>query len=314
MNFKSLILFCLAYFSIAYSFAQTEEIVKLPIPNGELEGTLLIPKSNNQKVPVVLIIAGSGPTDRNGNNSIMENNSLKMLAEGLLEYEIANLRYDKRGVGASQNIAINEIDLRFEDFIEDAKLWVDFLEKDERFNQVIVAGHSEGALIGKVVAQKENVAKFISLAGVGETADKILRRQLQEQPAIVWEASEAILDSLTQGILVEEVPTMLLSLFCPSVQPYLISWFQYNPQEEIAKLDKPVLIVQGSTDLQVGFQDAEMLSKSNPNAELFIIEGMNHIFKKAPLDRTENFKTYYEAELPLIVGFIEILIDFILED
>ncbi|MEN8250056.1 MAG: alpha/beta fold hydrolase [Bacteroidota bacterium] len=293
------------------SFSQTEEIVSIEVDSCKLEGTLLLPISK-KKMPVALIIAGSGPTDRDGNNPMMKNNSLKMLAEGLADNGIASLRYDKRGVGKSAYAGSKEIDLRFEHYVEDAKSWVDFLIDDKRFRDIIITGHSEGSLLGMIAAQNKHVDKFVSLAGVGRPAADILREQLGAQPPIVLETADPILAKLENGETSDDVPPGLFTLFRPSVQPYLISWFKYNPAKEIAHLDKPVLLIQGTTDIQVKTRDAELLSNSNTKAEIEIIEGMNHVLKPSVIDRMENIKTYnnpdlslHEALVPTIVSFIE---------
>lgn len=291
-------------------FAQMEELITLNTGTGDLEGTLLVP-DGSEKPPVALIIAGSGPTDRNGNNAMMTNNSLKMLAAGLAENGIASLRYDKRGIGKSQSATVKESDLRFENYIDDARQWLELLKKDERFGAVIVIGHSEGSLIGMIAARQANVGKFVSLAGVGESANATIRRQLSSQPPFVMEQAGPVLEKLEQGETVAEVPQFLAALFRPSVQPYLISWFQYDPQTEIAKMDQPVLIIQGTTDIQVTVGDAESLAKANPKAEKQLIEGMNHILKEAPADPQQNVQTYNQPELPLKSGVIELIAGFI---
>jgi len=308
--YKSELLLLILIFSAINLSAQSEEIITLDTGSGELEGTLLSPNLD-KKFPLALIIAGSGPTDRDGNNPMMTNNSLKMLATGLAENGIATLRYDKRGVAKSANAGLKEIDLRFENYAEDASKWLELLRKDNRFNEIIVIGHSEGSLIGMLAANNDIVDKFVSIAGVGRLAADILREQLQGQPAVVLDASLPILDKLEAGETVEDIPPMLLSLFRPSVQPYMISWFQYNPKDEIAKLKKPVLIIQGTTDIQVKVFDAEQLAEGNSNSKLQIIDGMNHVLKEAVSDRQKNIETYSNPDLPLINGLVDAIANFI---
>jgi hypothetical protein len=292
--------------------AQSETIVHLETKTGTLEGSLLIPDGKTG-IPVALIIAGSGPTDRDGNNPAMKNNSLKLLATELMNNGIASLRYDKRGIGKSRKAGLKEIDLRFENYIEDAKDWIDLLRKDKRFSQIIVIGHSEGSLIGMIASQEKDVEKFISIAGVGQSADKTLKEQLKAQPPTVLEMSSPIIDKLVQGETVKDINPMLHSLFRPSVQPYLISWFKYDPQKEIAKLKKPILIIQGTTDIQVSTDDAKMLAEGNRGAEKKIIKGMNHIFKESELDRVKNIQTYNQPELPIKPDLTEAIVGFIRE-
>lgn len=152
------------------TFKESPLILKINID--QLFGTLTTPDLKT-KYPVALIISGSGPTDRNGNNPMMKNNSLKMLAEALAKNGIASLRYDKRGIGESKAAAANEQTLVFENYTEDAKSWINLLKQDKRFSEVIVIGHSEGSLIGMIAGAKAN--KFISIAGPGESADKLIK-------------------------------------------------------------------------------------------------------------------------------------------
>ena len=162
-----------------------------------------------------------------------------------------------------------------------------------------------------IAAKESEVDGFISLAGVGETADKVLLRQLKSQPPFVYNYAAPRIDSLRQGLLLHEVDPMYNSLFRPSVQPYLISWFAYDPQKEISKLEIPIVLIQGTTDIQVEVNDAELLAKAAPWAQLTILEGMNHILKNADSDRQKNLATYYQPDLPLHDGLIEVIIDFI---
>lgn len=309
MKYIFLLFFCFA--SSNGIVAQTvEKAVTLETSTGVLEGTLLYPESSMEPM-VVLIVPGSGPTDRNGNNPMMSNNAYKMIAEGLAENNIASLRIDKRGIGASASAMGKEIDLRFEIYIEDIKAWVTFLNKDTRFNEVVIAGHSEGSLIGMIAAQEKGVAKFISIAGPGEPAGKTLGEQLQAQPDYVKDQAMPILDKLIQGETQDSVPPMLNALFRPSVQPYIISWFKYDPKEEIAKLTCPVLILQGTTDIQVAVRDADNLALGNRNATKVILDGMNHILKNAEADRTKNIATYSDPNLPLHSELLKAMVDFI---
>jgi alpha-beta hydrolase superfamily lysophospholipase len=273
---------------------------------------MLVPPAKG-KIPVALLIAGSGPTDRDGNNPRMKNNALKMLAEALYKNGIASLRYDKRGIGASKPAGLKESELRFDTYIRDAVGWVQQLKQDKRFSSLVVIGHSQGSLIGMVAAQNPAVDKFISLEGAGEPIYDVLRKQLENQPDPVRKPAYSILDSLENGHRVKNVPPMLQTLFRPSIQPYLISWFRYHPQEEIAKLHKPVLIVQGTTDIQVSQTDAENLKKADPAAKLLIIKGMNHILKNAPANRQQNIKTYFDPDLPLNKELVEGVVKFIKE-
>ncbi|MEM8765540.1 MAG: alpha/beta hydrolase [Bacteroidota bacterium] len=305
--------FILLCFSIALSHAQNqEEAIELEIENGSVKGTLLVPQTD-KKLPVALIIAGSGPTDRNGNNMMMTNNHLKLLAEGLAEKGIASLRYDKRGVGKSALQNFDELDLRFEDYANDAVGWLRQLQSDTRFSKLILIGHSEGSLLGMLACQHVNVTQFISLAGAGQNASALLKEQLGKQSPSLLEEALPIFDKLEHGETVEEVPMPLFSIFRPSVQPYMISWIKYDPKMEISKLEVPILIIHGTTDIQLEVSEAKLLSEGNPKAQLKIIEGMNHILKEADEAYLPNLQTYSNPDLPLAKGLMDLLADFILE-
>jgi pimeloyl-ACP methyl ester carboxylesterase len=289
------------------TFKETNVTLKINID--QLYGTLTVP-DDVKKCPVALIIAGSGPTDRNGNNPMMKNNSLKMLAEALAKNGIASLRFDKRGIGESKASAVTESSLVFENYTEDAKSWINFLKQDKRFTQLTVIGHSEGSLIGMIAGAKAN--KFISIAGAGEPADKLLKSQISSKSnKQVEDMTFPIIDSLKAGNKVNKVDPLLNSLFRASIQPYLISWFKCDPQIEIKKLTVPVLIIQGNNDLQVSVKDAENLSQANKNAELVIIDKMNHVLKIIDGDKQANIASYNNENLPVSETMINKIVSFI---
>jgi len=303
------ILLCFLFAAI-FTLAQ-EEIIVLETPTGNIEGTLLLPSKEN--IPLVLIIAGSGPTDRDGNSGSLKNNSLKMLAQGLYDNNIASFRFDKRGIAKSAKAMISEEYLRLEHYIRDVQQWFLLLKKDSRFSSVIILGHSEGSLIGMIASQDVFPEKFISLAGPGVSMQATLRRQLADQPPYVLSMSLPIIEELEKGKTVDSVPPLINSLFRPSVQPYLISSFKYDPAVEISKVKSPILIVQGTTDIQIQVEDAKKLAAANSNSELVIIEGMNHILKEADANRFLNMRTYGDPNLELKQGLIESITSFIVD-
>ncbi|SHF19898.1 hypothetical protein SAMN05444274_10415 [Mariniphaga anaerophila] len=289
----------------------TSEIV-LKTSTGDIHGTLTIP--NHSKVSkVVLIVAGSGPTDRNCNSSLgIHTDAYKMLSRDFAKNGIASLRFDKRGIGESRQAMTGESELRFETYVTDVVSWISLLKSDKRFSSIVLLGHSEGSLIGMIAAGQTNVAGFISISGAGKPADKILQEQLQKQlPPQLLQQSNLILDSLKAGKTVSNVNPALATLFRPSVQPYMISWIKYDPTTEIGKLKIPALIIQGTTDLQVSEEDAKLLSASKPDAELLIVENMNHVLKEAGEEIQQNMATYRNPDLPLKPGLAEEIVSFI---
>lgn len=265
-----------------------------------LFGTLEMP-AGSEFCPVALIIAGSGPTDRDGNNPIAgSNNGLKMLAEGLAEQGVASLRFDKRGVGQSGKAGAKEEDLRFDTYVDDAVDWCAQLRENSRFSHLLIVGHSEGALIATIAGRKARANGVVSIAGTADAAYLLILDQLKPKlPDALYRQSEAIVARLQRGERAEPVPPELHVLFRPSVQPYLISWFKYDPVVELRKLGVPVLIVHGTTDIQVPTDSAHRLSMANAKAEKAIIEGMNHILKIVPDDVQQQIKSYGDPTLPV---------------
>ena len=286
--------------------------ISLDTGNGELFGSLLLPKSDTP-VPVVLIISGSGPTDRDGNNPEGgRNDSLKRLAWVLAKHNIASVRYDKRGVAASLAATPDERNLSVEAYVADAVAWSHKLAADPRLGPLILLGHSEGALIASLAAPQANAAAVISLAGSARPIDQVLRQQLGNRlPPPLMLRSNELLDSLKAGRPAPNVPPQLQVIFRPSVQPYLISLFRQDPAQAFAALKMPALIIQGSHDIQVSVDDARQLKAAKPDAELALIEGMNHVMRIVPNDVKRQLASYKDPNLPLaaelstrILGFI----------
>jgi len=300
-------LFCL---TIA-AFSQEKKVDNQEIEvNSLIKGTLFSPEKVSSKTKLVILIAGSGPTNRSGNSTIGGiNNSLKYLAEGLARNGFAVFSYDKRIFAQMINKTIDEKTLSFEDFINDAKDVVTYFKAQKKYAKIIIAGHSEGSLIG-MVASKTNVDGYVSLAGAGRPIDEVLSEQIAKNSPSIKEAADKDLALLKEGKTFENKNPMLASLFRESVQPYMISWIKYNPQEEIKKLQLPILIINGTKDIQVPPSDAELLHKANPKSTLKIIENMNHIFKEIKVDE-DNVKSYSDPKLPVIPELIEVMTSFI---
>ena len=286
--------------------------ISLDTGSGELFGSLLLPQSA-KPVPVVLIIAGSGPTDRNGNSAEgSRNDSLKRLAWDLARHNIASVRYDKRGVAASLKATPDERNLTLDAYVADAVAWGKSLKADPRFGPLIVLGHSEGALVAALAAPELDPAGVVSLSGSARPVDQVIRQQLADHlpPALLLRSNQ-ILDRLKAGQVDADVPDPLQGIFRPSVQPYLISLFRADPAAAFARLNMPALIVQGTTDLQVGVADAEKLKQAKPDAELAVIPGMNHVMRIVPNDVKQQLSSYNNPQLPLADALGRRLVSFI---
>ncbi|MES2268228.1 MAG: alpha/beta hydrolase [Bacteroidota bacterium] len=298
--------------SITMDPSLKESPVLLKTFSGSISGTLTMPVNASGKIPVVVIIAGSGPTDRDGNSPKLglNGNTYKMLANELGKNGIASLRYDKRLVGQSITTT-KEKQLRFEDYVDDAVGLVNLLSEDKRFSKVIVLGHSEGSLVGILSIRDQPVNAFISVAGAGRSADIIVTEQMKAYPKFIQDNFKTMLDSLKKGKFTDNIDPKLYPIARPDIQPYLMSWFRYSPAREMKKVKIPVLIVQGTTDIQVPATDADLLKKAKSDAVLLMIPNMNHILKEAPADKEQNTATYNKPDLPLKPELVTGVVNFI---
>jgi hypothetical protein len=291
--------------------AQKEDTLFIKIDSVKIHSVLTQPKEN-QPTPLVIFIAGSGPTDLNGNSAMTQNNSLLYLSDSLVKKGMATFRFDKRGIAKSAYKGFKEKNLTIDRYVNDLVSIVQYAKKEKGFRDIYLLGHSEGSLIALIALQQIEVDGFISLAGAGSPADEILRGQLKPKlPEAFYSKVEIIIDSLKQGHRVKNVSPQLYNLFRPSVQPYMISWFKYNPVELIRKIDCPVLVINGTKDLQVGVKEAEKLAKASNNAKLVNIKNMNHVLKTIEGGQSENIKAYSNPELPVNQKLVQTITEFI---
>lgn len=294
---------------VQLTFAQMNPYTENMISVNELiDGSLTLPE-NIENPPLVILIQGSGPTDRDGNQMMMKNDASKKIAHQLAENGIASYRFDKR-IFKMTKFKIKEEDLRFEDFVTDVNSILEYFKADKKFDKIILAGHSEGSLIGMLAAQ-QGADAFISLAGPGRSIDKIVVEQLAKQSEELSENARQAFDEIIETGNTVNYSPYLESIFRPSVQPYIASWMKYDPVPEIAKLEIPILIINGSFDLQVDTTDAEILNAAAPNSKLVILKNMNHIFREINGENLENTKAYNEPNRPLHPELIPVLTDFI---
>ncbi|MEM1439530.1 MAG: alpha/beta fold hydrolase [Pseudomonadota bacterium] len=298
---------------LAIPAAARDEAVVVDVGDTKLHGTLELPRRD--PIAAAVIISGSGPTDRDGNSAILpgKNNSLRYLAEALADKRIASLRYDKRMIGESANQNIIEADLRFDHFADDAVKLAAYL--GERTDvPVFLIGHSEGGQIALTAAEREAFAGVAVLAGPGEHPADLIASQLARQiPPDLFEDSVRTLDALRAGNLVDDPPAQLSVLFRKSIQPYLVSWFRYDPPKQAANIDEPLLLIYGTTDIQVDVSNGEALAAAHADARLVIIEGMNHVLKMVSGTPAEQMPSYSDPDLPLADGVARAITSFVTE-
>lgn len=290
-----------------------ETPVALPSQPAPLHGTLLTPEGAPKAVAVML--PGSGPTDRNGEGPGNRSASTRLMAEALAGRGIATLRMDKRGVGESRAAMTAEADVRFDTMVEDALAWTAEAVRQTGLPCAWLIGHSEGALVALVAAQRAEapICGLVLVAGAGRPAGDVLREQLNASlPDALKPDAMRALDNLEAG-RTTQAPEALAAVFRPSVQPYLMSWLPLDPAKLAADYGGPILIVQGDHDIQIPMSDAERIAAAQPRAELARFEGMNHVLKIAPADRAGNIATYADPDLPLAPGVAEAVGGFILK-
>ncbi len=270
------------------------------IAAGELHGTMINARNSD---PVVLMVPGSGPTDRDGNNPMgMKTDAYKLLAEGLSEERISTVRVDKRGMFGSAGAGDPNVSSP-QAYVDDIHAWIDAIKTERGSKCVFLLGHSEGALMVSLAAEgRKDVCGLILVSGMGRKMGDVIREQLTSNPANAPVLGQALgaLSELQAGrhVDVTGMHPALLPLFNAKVQEYLISMFAIDPVEAVRKAKKDTLIVQGERDLQVSVADARLLDKA-PHTQLRLIGHMNHVLKDAPEDRAGNIATYSNPSLPL---------------
>lgn len=284
-------------------------------PEGPLAGTLI---EAGEKAPVVLIVPGSGPTDRDGNNAMgVTAAPYRLLSEALAAKGVSTVRIDKRGMFGSKGAWADPNAVTIDDYAEDVLSWVQRIRKLTATPCVWVLGHSEGGIITlAAVQQAPDICGIILVASPGRKMGDILREQLRANPAnapVLNDAMSAI-SKLEQGERVEVsgMHTALQGLFAPAVQPFLIDFMAKDPAKLASQITKPMLIVNGGRDLQIQSSDAQALAAAQPNAKVAVIPSMNHVLKDvATDDRAANFATYADASLPVNEMLVEEIAAFV---
>ena len=299
--------------------APAESEIEAAGPNGPLKGLWLA--ADKPDAPVVLIIPGSGPTDRNGNSLHgLQTDTYKLLAQGLAARGIASVRIDKRGLYSSHAAIPNANDVTIADYAADVHAWARAIGERTGAKCIWPLGHSEGGLVAMVAASGDHpdICGVILVAAAGRRLGDVIKEQMRSNPANAAFIDEAFhdIDLLAAGkridIDMEHTKPEITALFAPRVQGFLIDAMSYDPPKLLAAYGGPVLILQGERDIQVGVGDARLLKDSDARAKLVLLPDVNHVLKTVDSDdRPANLKTYFDPKLPVATGVVEAIAEFI---
>ncbi|PIB32463.1 alpha/beta hydrolase [Gaetbulibacter sp. 5U11] len=304
---KHLVIFLLFIFSTSVAQEATYTSKEVTISK-HINGTLLTSIDAN-KPDLAILIAGYGPTDRDGNQNFLKTNNIKKLAIGLTKNGIASFRYDKRIV---KQIRQNNVDknLSFDDFVTDAIDVLDYFKNLNQYNKIYIVGHDQGSLIG-MLAAKDKADGFISIAGAGQTIDSVIIEQIEKTAPQFTADTKRIFNILKSGKTTTDYPVALSSIFNIETQRFFMSWMKHNPVDIISTLNIPTLIINGTKDLQVSEAEALLLKEAAKDASIQIIKNMNHVMVTIAGDDLENSKSYNESQRPLADGLLEKIRSFI---
>lgn len=292
----------LTIFSITFSYSQiqTEEVM---INNQayQLPGTLTFLEG---KTPLIIWVHGSGGVNRDGNQP----QYIKQFREEINKKKISFFSYDKRTANPKNATFLKEDGVLIKDFVTDVVEVVNHFKNDNRFSEIILIGHSQGSLIAMLAA--ENTAKYISIAGAGETIDKTLIRQLTNQSAAIGKLTQSYFKELKETGEIKNIDPNLASIFSKPNQPFWKSWMELDPTKEIKNINVPILILNGDKDIQVPIVDAEKLKKANSSAKLVVIKNMNHILKDIQKEE-DNLLSYSNPNFIISEQLIQTIVEFV---
>ncbi len=301
-----------------------EERYAIDTGRGLLPGSLLLPPEDGNGLAVVLLVAGAGPIDRDGNNYAVPGrcDSLKALAEALAARGVASLRYDKRGAGEAYVLVRREEDLVFSDHVDDAIDALRALASDGRFARIVVAGEGEGALVAAAALAGFRAAGLADdrgrrgryalalLCAPAASPLETVEEALAGLPPERAEEGSRIVSALREGSEYPLPGPFFADFFRPSIQPYLISSFRYSLAEELAKTSDPLLVAVGARDSSVGEADVARILAARPRARVLRIEGMGRALKELGEDPEDEYRAYVDPSMPLSTALADSLAAF----
>lgn len=307
MNFAAITL-ALAASTAAASPAD----VTIDGPLAPLAGTFEPAVAGKGKTAAAVIIPGSGPTDRNGDNPLgVKAQSYRLLAQALAKKGIATIRFDKRGMFASRAAVADGNAVTIADYAADAAAWARLAAQRSGAHCAWLIGHSEGGLVALQAAQNpKGICGVILIASPGRPMGTILREQFKANPANapILAPAMAMIDGLEAGRTTDPaaLPAPLDRMFPLPAQRFMMAEMRYDPAALIRTVRLPVAIVQGDADLQVSAADARVLAKAQPKARLTFAPGVNHVLKQVPPgDQLANMRSYGDPDQPVAPGVVD---------
>lgn len=295
--------------------ADSEKQMSVPGPQGPLAGSYI---DAGLQAPVVVILPGSGPTDRDGNNPMgVSSASYKLLAEALALKGISTLRIDKRGMFGSAKAIADANAVTIADYAADAAAWSKAAMQESGRTCVWFAGHSEGGLIALAAAHNQDgICGVILIAAPGRNLADVMYEQIHANPAnaVIFADADRGLAELRTGkkVDVSAMHPALQGLFAPQVQGYLIDIFSYDPAALAKSLKQPILVISGGRDIQVASADAAVLAAAQPMAKMVTIDDMTHTLKRVSTDdQAANLATYSNPSLPVMPELVDAIAAFV---
>ncbi|MFD1788147.1 alpha/beta hydrolase [Sphingomonas floccifaciens] len=297
---------------LAAAAPQVEQVA-VPGPQGPLAGTLTLAEG---KGPAVIIIPGSGPTDRDGNSPLgITAGSYRMLADALAAKGVSSIRIDKRGMFGSRAAVADPNDATMAGYADDARAWARLAAKRSGTACAWLVGHSEGGVVALQAAQSaDGICGVVLLASPGRPLGAVMRGQFRANPANapILDAALGMLDAVEAGKTVDPatLPVPLNGMFPLGVQKYLTGVIALDPAQLAATAKVPVVVVQGDADLQVSVDDdAKRIAAANPKARLTVLPGVNHVLKQVGGDRLANQRSYADSSLPIAPEVVEAVVE-----
>ncbi|MGB5167090.1 MAG: alpha/beta hydrolase [Acidimicrobiia bacterium] len=307
--------------------------------NGDvsLAGTLVVPDGEGP-FPAVVFTSGSGSQDRD--ETIVGHKPFLVLSDAFALAGIASLRFDDRGVGGSTGDPVGATSA---DLATDTAAAIQLLADDGRFDSIGIVGHSEGGIIGPMVANDSDAVDLVVLlAGPGLPGLDVLLRQTEDlmriegasEADIAWqlswrqeimevsasgvsedEAAEAIrtivsaaLQSPPTGVTETVDPAMTEQFVTAFTDPWMRYFLSYDPAPALEDLDIPALALIGSLDVQVSAEEnipaLEAALATNADATVSELRGLNHLFQNAETGAVSEYTRIEETFSPEAIDLI----------